>query len=806
MRQRRLGGEKTRTLRHRIRLTLEALEDRTLLDAGQPVGIASPYGPDLGWAESRILVQFKSEFCASVASLGGTHLARSFELVPGLYEVQLQPGVTVEEALAAYKADPRVLFAQPDYQIQINATPNDPSFGSLWGLHNTGQSGGTADADIDAPEAWDITKGSPSIIVGVIDTGIDYNHPDLAANMWRNPGEIAGNGLDDDSNGFVDDVFGADFANNDGNPIDDNNHGTHVAGTIGAVGNNGVGVVGVAWNVRLMALKFLSAGGSGYTSDAIEAINYAIAKGAKILNNSWGGGGYDGALYNAIVAAKNSGIIFVAAAGNSGANNDTGAFYPANYNVDNVVSVAATTRTDTLASFSNYGATTVDLAAPGVSILSTTRSNTYSTFSGTSMATPHVAGAFALVWSANPTLTYRQVIDRVLNNVDPLAALSGRVVTGGRLNVSRALGGGGGGGDLTGPRVTTSAWLGATGSINQVRFYFSESIAAGTFTTADVASFTGPSGVNLLGSVTGVSGSGAVWTVSFASQTAPGTYSMTIGPDIRDLAAPANQMDQNGNGIKGEIPADRYTSTHSLNGTYVFTSSDVPKAINDLQTTISVLNVTQNVTIKDINVRFYITHTWDSDLRIRLRAPDGTFLNLVNYRGGSGDNFGSLSTYTTMDDEAATPITAGVAPFVGSYRPESFNELYRLDNKQTLGTWRLEIYDRASLDTGMLRGWQLVVTPQDGGAGGASLGRRTPGGDRASLLSERRAPTSFTALADQPATAGNDADMAIPQESGSHRGNVRVETEVNPRRRRGTAPAADALEELFVGYDPLLRL
>jgi subtilisin family serine protease/subtilisin-like proprotein convertase family protein len=776
------------------RLWFEQLEERTMLDA---MPIVPPSYAD-GYATSRILVQFKPEFINVVSSLSGTTMGQAHSLVPGLYEVELNPGVSVEQALEAYKADNRILFAQPDWQIQIARTPNDPSFGSLWGLHNTGQSGGTVDADIDAPEAWDVTTGSSTMIVGVIDTGIDFNHPDLAANMWRNPNETA-NGIDDDGNGFIDDIYGADFANNDGSPLDDNNHGTHVAGTIGAVGNNGVGVVGVNWNVRLMGLKFLSASGSGFTSDAIEAINYGVAKGAKILNNSWGGGGFDQALFNAIVAARNAGVIFVAAAGNSGANNDTGAFYPANYNSDNVVSVAATDRNDNLASFSNYGATNVDLAAPGVSILSTTRNNTYSTFSGTSMATPHVAGAMALVWGANPSLTYRQVIDRILQNVDPKASLTGKVATGGRLNVAKALGGSTP--DTTGPRVTSSAWSGAGNSVNQVQFTFSENIAAGTFTTADVIAFTGPGGVDLLPQLTGVTGSGTVWTVTFNSQSTAGAYSMTIGPSILDTATPGNAMDQNQNGINGEVPGDRLTSTFTLSGNYTFASTDVPKSIFDLQTAISVITINQDLTIKDVNVTFYITHTWDSDLRIRLRAPDNTLLTLVNYRGGSGDNFGNATTPTTMDDEAGTAISSGSAPFVGSYRPELNNQLSKLDGKNARGTWRLEIYDRANLDTGTLRAWSLVIQANNGGAGGKKV--RTTDVEASKNAVERglykeesselmlATPVSDgvatdTPVSDRPAAASSDAINRIFAEVAS------------PRRKR-PAPSAELLGGLLEG-------
>ena len=320
----------------------------------------------------------------------------------GMFSVILNPGVTVRDAVATYAALPGVEFAEPDFVVRADLTPNDPNFVSLYGLNNTGQSAGTADADIDAPEAWNVSTGSGAMVVAVIDTGVLYTHADLAGNMWNNPGEIPGDGIDGDGNGRIDDVFGFDFANNDANPIDDNGHGTHVAGTIGAVGNNGVGVVGVNWDVQIMALKFLGANGSGSTSAAVSCLNYAVAEGAKVSNNSWGGGGFSSAMNTALNAAQAAGHIFVAAAGNNASNNDAIANYPSNYPQANVIAVASSTRTDTLSSFSNFGATQVDLAAPGSNILSTYGNGGYATLSGTSMATPHVAGATALVWE-HPT-------------------------------------------------------------------------------------------------------------------------------------------------------------------------------------------------------------------------------------------------------------------------------------------------------------------------------------------------------------------------------------------------------------------
>ncbi|HEY1050366.1 MAG TPA: S8 family serine peptidase, partial [Prosthecobacter sp.] len=326
-----------------------------------------------------------------------------------------------------------------DFIAHASVLPNDASMGDLWGMHNTGQAGGVADADIDAPEAWDMHTGSATVKVGVIDTGIDHNHPDLAANIWTNSAEIAGNGIDDDGNGFVDDTRGWDFVNNDNNAMDDQYHGTHCAGTIGGAGNNGQGVAGVCWTVSLIPLKFLNAGGSGAISDAAEAVAYGTSIGVHLTSNSWGGGGFNQAFKDALDASHAAGILFVAAAGNSNANNDLGGFYPSNYESPCVVSVASTTRTDAKSSFSSYGLTTVDLGAPGSEIYSAQPNGLYQYLNGTSMATPHVSGACALVKAFKPTLTHMEIKEIILASVDVTPAMTGMTVTGGRLNVHKAL-------------------------------------------------------------------------------------------------------------------------------------------------------------------------------------------------------------------------------------------------------------------------------------------------------------------------------------------------------------------------------
>ncbi|MGH9868475.1 MAG: choice-of-anchor D domain-containing protein [Candidatus Polarisedimenticolia bacterium] len=372
----------------------------------------------------------------ALALVGGTRL-RTF--ASGAEHWRTGPGVSTEAAMSLLQAHPQVEYVEPNYIVSASAAPNDPSYGLLWGLHNTGQTGGTPGADIDAEAVWNILTGSRSVVVGVIDTGIDPTHPDLAANMWTNPGEIPGNHVDDDHNGYVDDVRGWDFINEDNDPFDDHSHGTHVAGTIGAVGNNGIGVAGVNWAVSLVGLKFLSAGGSGNTADAIEAVEYATAMGLDMTNNSWGGGGFSQALLDAIVAADAANCLFVAAAGNSGANMDVSPHYPAGYNAPNIISVAATDHRDARASFSNYGLTTVDLGAPGVDVYSSVPGAAYAHFSGTSMASPHVTGVVALMRAKSPGLAVAALKRALLDSTDPIPALAGITVSGGRLNAVRAI-------------------------------------------------------------------------------------------------------------------------------------------------------------------------------------------------------------------------------------------------------------------------------------------------------------------------------------------------------------------------------
>jgi subtilisin family serine protease len=340
---------------------------------GNAISMKSKEAPGPEYVPGELLVKYKPSVRTAAEKhyrdTFGVAVVKTFNFI-GVQHVKLPEGMDVEKALAIYAEDPDVEYAEPNFIVHAEATiPND-LVGDLWGLHNTGQSvngtAGVVDCDIDAPEAWDICTGSSQVIIAVIDSGVDYNHPDLADNIWSNPGEIE-NGIDDDGNGKVDDVRGWDWVDDDNDPMDYNGHGTHCAGTIAAVGNNSRGVTGVCWSARLMPLRFLDTSGSGSTADAISAIDYANSMGAHVINNSWGGGGSSNALREAIEASP---AVVVCAAGNSGADNDTSPHYPSNYDCGNIIAVAATDQNDGLASFSNYGATTVDVGAPGVNIYS----------------------------------------------------------------------------------------------------------------------------------------------------------------------------------------------------------------------------------------------------------------------------------------------------------------------------------------------------------------------------------------------------------------------------------------------------
>ena len=414
-----------------------------------------------GFGRPEVLVKFKSdvsrETIDALMSRMNDRVEDRIENAPGWEAIDDLDNADAAATVAQYSSMPEVEYAEENYEISLSQTievrtavttyqplrfPKDPLFGEQWALANSGQRGGKEGADINATNAWAITTGSEEVVIAVLDSGVDYRHEDLAPNMWKRPASVAPYG--DAELGSVDDEEGFNAIDNAADPMDDNGHGTHCAGIIGAEGGNNIGITGVNWHVRIMPLKFMNAGGFGTTKDAIEAINYVIDRkkagvNVRIISASWGSTQKSRALGDAIRAAYENDILFVAAAGNATTNNDRSPHYPSSYDVPNVISVAALDRNDQLASFSNYGFKSVAIAAPGKDILSTWLGNSYEEKSGTSMATPVVSGVAALIVAANPRISVDQLRKRLLASVDPLPALKGKIVTGGRVNAAKAL-------------------------------------------------------------------------------------------------------------------------------------------------------------------------------------------------------------------------------------------------------------------------------------------------------------------------------------------------------------------------------
>lgn len=429
--------------------------------------VADPPAVALGDDDPEVLVRFKpgvsEERREEIAAALNDQVEDEIESVEGLAAIDDLDDADAERVAEEYASLPEVEYAEPNYRINLGPVgvsysfgdrsryasplppggPNDPRLAEQWGLINTGQRNGRAAADISAFAAWDKTKGSRKVVVAVLDSGVDYTHPDLAGNMWHRPDDMEM--YFDDDLGVVDDSEGFSAVERERDPMDENGHGTHCAGIVGAEGDNGVGIAGVNWQVEIMPLKFMGRGGFGSTKDAIEAINYVIARkkdgvNVRVISASWGSQSRSRALEDVIRKAGEADILFVAAAGNDGADADRRPHYPSGYKLPNVLSVAALDRRDELASFSNYGAKGVHVAAPGKEILSTWLGGEYEEHSGTSMATPFVAGVAGLVLSVEPNLSVRELRDRLTNTVDRLDSLKGKVVSGGRVNAARAVG------------------------------------------------------------------------------------------------------------------------------------------------------------------------------------------------------------------------------------------------------------------------------------------------------------------------------------------------------------------------------
>lgn len=408
-----------------------------------------------GFGRPEVLVKFKSgvslESIEALSERLNDRIEDRIENAPGWAAIDDLDDANAATTVQEYLALPEVEYAEENYEIRIPDSfdsplvpvlPHDPQFGEQWALANSGQRGGKEGADISATLAWATTTGSENLVVAVLDSGVDYNHEDLKPNMWTRPASMEA--YQDDDLGTIDDERGFNAIDNASDPMDQNGHGTHCAGIIGAEGENNIGIAGVNWKVRIMPLKFMNAGGFGTTKDAIEAINYVIARkkdgvNVRIISASWGSTQKSRALEEVIRKAYESDILFVAAAGNASVNNDRSPHYPSSYNVPNVVSVAALDRNDQLATFSNWGVKSVAVAAPGVDILSTWLGNAYEEKSGTSMATPVVSGVAALIVSQHPRMSVDDLRKKLLASTDPIVALKGKTVTGGRINAAKAL-------------------------------------------------------------------------------------------------------------------------------------------------------------------------------------------------------------------------------------------------------------------------------------------------------------------------------------------------------------------------------
>lgn len=568
-------------------------------------------------------------------------------------------------------AEPNYILTTADRDRQPLSAPNDEFFDLMWGLHNTGQEGGTVGSDISALDAWGITKGDRNIVVGVIDEGVDYTHPDLVANIWHNPGEICDNGIDDTGTGVIDDCHGFNAIDGTGDPLDVGGHGTHVAGTIGASTDNGIGVAGVNWDIQIAGCKFLGPTG-GTTADAVACIDYftnlRVNHGVNIVatNNSWGGGGVSESLRSAIQTHNEAGIMFVTAAGNDGVNADNTPSYPGSYDLPGIVNVANTTRTDEMAWDSTYGPTSVDLGAPGSQIASTYIDEGYVYASGTSMSAPHVTGVASLIWSIAPHLSIAEVKQIMMDSGDPIPALAGLTVSGNRLNAYQA---------LIDADPEPGFALNLSPSLQEV---VAGDYAEYTLNVASIAEWSGevefsvtidPALEYELSSNSAEAGDSVTLTVYTESETQWGNYAVQVSAVDTETGEYTGQAAAS----LSVLPTNLVDFPYQNNTSVAIPDGD-PTGIT------SVISVADEGIVFGVEASVNITHTWRGDLIVSLTSPEGTEYTLHNRDGGSEDDL--VETWT-----------------IGSFNEESMT-----------GDWTLFVSDNANLDTGTLNNWGLVLT------------------------------------------------------------------------------------------------
>ncbi|WP_018692184.1 S8 family serine peptidase [Algicola sagamiensis] len=594
-------------------------------------------------------------------------VAKRSSLSSTLKVVKASSTQSVQALIQYYQKQPNVAYVEPNYLLKQEDVPNDPDFHRLWAFQNDGSAGGIVGADIDAPGAWAIHQGSRNVIIGIIDSGIDYRHEDLAPNIWVNPNEIPNNQIDDDENGYVDDIYGISALKNTADPMDTNRHGTHVAGIIGATGNNEKGIVGVNWQTQMVGCSFIGSSGFGSVADAVKCLDYMIALKAngqpiRVINASWGGGGDSQTLKEAIQRAAEADIIFVASAGNDGRNTDQTIHFPSGYDLENIVSVASTDRLDQLSSFSNYGQVTVDVAAPGSGIYSTVPGDSYASLSGTSMAAPMVTGTFALMLARKPDLTAEALISRFYDSTEKLTHLFDKVPEGRRLNLARAL-------EYADP--IPSFVIDFSDDIHAIA---QGSNSAMTLSLRSLFDWSGEAKLTILHIPDGVTATLDDARLREGEQT---KIKFTVNDSV-----PVDNYTLMVVGESGDLTVERTLILEVLpKGTRPFHfvhTPEKPIPDNDPHGLVAELPITLNAEIWDAEVEVDIAHLWRGELIVQLITPDGEAITLHEKTGGIKSN---------IQKRYLLPELRGM---------------------NTAGIWGLKVIDTSPFGEGMLKRWQFL--------------------------------------------------------------------------------------------------